>query len=733
MRKHLTRILSPRCFSSLPVVSHKFLLSGKRWEFSRGLLAPHADSAALVHFGDTAVLAAFFSDNQQNCSTQTNGIQFTTDYSEKQHISTDPSHNYYLRSARHFEKFSLISRSIDRTMRPILPPLTHPLNLTCVLLASDGIHDPEIAAINAASAALSLTNTPGMPTCAAVRMGRVHRSWVINPNRRELSNSQANYIVSCTKDGISMIQGHSNELSLPLFCEMLTIAQEKCSEIINRLDLLKGLTNPTFSILSPTNELPSTLYPQLKNTYFETLKLILSSPLSKLQRGKQSQATTNLVKASAIEIFPSISVSSLEQIRTDLHKEALRENIMRRGIRPGARGCKEIRELSASIGPIKAAHGSAIFQRGETQILSSLSLLPPYFSYDVDTGSEVVDTCSVQNFYLRYSNPDYAVREAKSRGMPTRRELGHSRLAESAFLHLLPSSFPFSLSLFCDVQSSSGSSSMTSICAASLAMLDGGVPLKSVVAGVATGLMLDKTNSFDSYTVLSDIQGIEDALGNMDLKVGGTRNGITACQLDIKEINGIPMNLMRCCLERSWEDRHQILDFMEGIISSHKRSAKLNAPVSSVVFKQDLSSPGLITKIRKIQEALGVFTYTLSPNQLYLYGETSQKHSEVLKLVHSLLEKQDSHQLEFGALYRSRVVEVRPYGLLVQLYATQEEPTLVHTSQLHPAGILANSLEFKVDDIIIVKYFGVEPVSGRLRVSRKAAMCPYEKEPIQLL
>ena len=344
-----------------------------------------------------------------------------------------------------------------------------------------------------------------------------------------------------------------------------------------------------------------------------------------------------------------------------------------------------------------------------------------------------MDTCSLENFYLRYSNPDYAVREAKNRGMPNRRELGHSRLAESAFLHLLPSSFPFSLNLFCDVQSSSGSSSMTSICAASLAMLDGGVPLRSIVAGVATGLMLDKMNSVDSYTILSDIQGIEDALGNMDLKVGGTRSGITACQLDIKELHGIPMNLMRRCLERSWHDRHQILDFMDGIISAHKRSPKLNAPVSSVISKRDLSSPGLIFKVRKLQETLGVSTYVLSPNQLYIYGETSCKHSEMLEFIHTLLEKQDRPQLEFGALYRSRVVEVRPYGLMVQLYPNQEEPTLVHTSQLHPAGILANSLAFKVDDIIIVKYFGVEPISGRLRVSRKAAMCPYEKEPIQLL
>ena len=335
MSKHFIHLLSPRYFSSLPVVSHKFLLSGKRWEISRGLLAPHADSAALVHFGDTAVLAAFFSDNQQNGSTQTNGIQFTTDYSEKQHISTDPSHNFYLRSARHFEKFSLISRSIDRTMRPILPPLAHPLNLSCVLLASDGIHDPEIAAINAASAAISLTNTPMMPTCAAVRIGRVHSSWVINPNRRELSKSQANYIVSCTKEGISMIQGHSNELSLSLFCEMLTLAQEKCTEIIKRLDLLKSITNPSFSILSPTNELTSTLYSQLKKAYFESIKGILSAPLSKLQRSKQSIAVTNLVKANAIEISPSITVATLDQIRTDLHREALRDNIMKRGVRPG--------------------------------------------------------------------------------------------------------------------------------------------------------------------------------------------------------------------------------------------------------------------------------------------------------------------------------------------------------------------------------------------------------------
>ena len=737
MNRHLIRILSPRYFSTLPVVNHKFLLSGKRWEVSRGLLAPHADSAVLVHFGDTAVLAALFAETQQNTSTQTNGIPFTIDYSEKQHISTDPSQNFYLRSGRHFEKFALISRSIDRTLRPILPPLAYPLNLSCVLLASDGTHDPEIAAINAASAALSLTSTPGMPTCAAVRIGRVHRSWVINPNRAELRESSANYIVSCTREGISMIQGHSNELPMSLFCEMLTVAQEKCAQMIKHLDVLKAATNPSFSLAPLTSELPDEeLYYELKEIYFEGIKAILSAPLSKLQRSKQSIQITNQLKAKATEMCPGITASALEQIRTEMHREAIRENILVRDVRPGARGCEEIRDLSASLGPLKAAHGSAIFQRGETQILSSLSLLPPFFSFDLDKETEVVNNCSVDNFCLRYSNPDYAVRESRSRGMPNRRELGHSRLAESAFLHLLPDSFPFSLNIFCDVQSSSGSSSMTSICAASLAMLEGGVPLKSVAAGVATGLILGKRDSIDSYSILSDIQGIEDALGNMDFKVGGTRKGITACQLDIKEFHGIPMHLMRRCLERSWEDRHKILDFMDGIISIHRPSSKNNTPVSSVVTsksKQGVSSPGLMFKVRKLQETLGVSTYVLSPSQLYLYGGSSRTHSEALKLIHSLLEKQDIPQLEFGALYRSRVVEVRPYGLLVQLYPNQEEPALVHTSQLHPAGILASALAFKVDDVIIVKYFGMEPFSGRLRVSRKAAMCPYEKEPIQLM
>ena len=740
MNRFFIRLFSTRYFSTLPVVNHKFSLSGKRWEINSGLLAVLADSATMVRFGDTTVLAAIYSDPTLNSNTNyTSGIPFITEYSEKAHISNDPSQNFFLRSSRHFEKFALISRSIDRTIRPTLPPLSSPLNLSCVLLASDGMHDPQIAAINAASATLSLACLPGVPVCAAVRIGRVNNCWVVNPDRLQLRNSEANYIVSCTEEGISMIQGHSIELSLSLFCEMLSIAYDNCVEFIRHLKGIKATTNTTYCFPPPASEelLGETVLSKMKEDYFESIKEILSSSLLKLQRGKQSAAVTNQLKTSALEMDPTLSVSALEQLRTILFRDAFRENVIVRDVRPGGRTCDDIRELSAYLDPLRAAHGSALFQRGETQVLSTLSFLPPTFSYDSEKDTDVIDTGSIENFCLRYSNPDYAVRESKSKGMPNRRELGHSRLAESAFLNLLPTPLPFSVNLFCDVQSSSGSTSMSSICAASLAMLQGGLPLKSMVAGVATGLVLGKdyTNT-GTHCILSDIQGIEDALGYMDLKVGGTREGITTCQLDIKEFNGIPMDLMRRCLERNWVDRNKILDFMETKISTHKPSLKSTAPVSSVINSKSktnsLTSPGWRRKVYKLEESLGVFVYTLSPTLLYLFGSSSEKHSEALKAINSILEVYSRPELEFGSLYRARVTQVRPYGLMVELYPNQEEPSFIPNSQLHPSGILANSRSFKPDDVIIVKYFGIEPVSGEARISRKAAMCPYEKEPVQL-
>ena len=719
-------------------MNHKFTLSGKKWEINSGLLAIHADSATMVHFEGTTVLAAVYSNPL--LINHTNGIPFTTDYSEKAHISNDSSQNFFLRSSRHFEKFALISRSIDRTIRPILPPLSSSLNLSCVLLASDGMHDPQIAAINAASAALSLTCTPGMPVCAAVRIGRVNNCWVVNPDRLQLCNSEANYIVSCTEEGISMIQGHSNELSLRRFCDMLSIAYEHCLEFIRHLKGVNATINPTLSSPLPVSEelLNETVLSKIKEDYSESIQDVLSSSLLKLQRGKQSAVITNQLRTSALELNPDLSVSALEQLRTVLFKDALRENVITRDVRPGARTCDGIRKLYAYLDPLKAAHGSALFQRGETQVLSTLSFLPPSFSYNSETDTDVINSGSIENFCLRYSNPDYAVREAKSKGSPNRRELGHSRLAESAFLHLLPTSLPFSVNLFCDVQSSSGSTSMSSICAASLAMLQGGVPLKSMVAGVATGLILGKDyKKYGTHRILSDIQGIEDALGNMDLKVGGTRVGITTCQLDIKEFDGIPMDLMRHILRRSWIDRHKILDFMETKISAHRPSLKSTAPVSSVInskskTKNSLISPGWKHKVYKLEESLGVFVYNLSPTLLYLFGSSSEKHSEALNAINSIFEVHSRPELEFGGLYRARVTQVRQYGLMVELYPNQEEPSFIPNSQLHPSSILANSHSFKPDDVIIVKYFGTEPVSGVARISRKAAMCPYEKEPVQL-
>ena len=728
MNHHFFRLLCPRHFSSRASGSARFSFAGKKWEVSTGQLAPHADSSVLVNFGDTAVLAAVFAGYQASYRNE-NKQTIVTDYSEKQHISMDLTQNYFMRSSRPFEKLALISRSIDRTVRPLVPLLPTTLNLTCVLLASDGVHDPEIAAINAAAATLALTGTPGIQTSAAVRMGQIGGAWIVNPDRDEFSDSEANYIVSCTKRGISMIQGHSSEVSLTSFNEMLELAFMHTYEFITRIETLKS----SLSNLNPFTPLEDEryikVYSCLKEGFYEEIKDILASPVSKLERGRKSAKLNNRMMITLQENFPNEEIDGTEPARTDLYKEALRENVRDRNVRPGGRETHQLRDLYGRLGPLKATHGSALFQRGESQILSSLSLRQPSFSFDLTTGSEVIDNRSVDNFSLHYSNPDYAVRDKAG----IRRDLGHSRLAEGALLHLIPTDFPLSINLFCDVQSSGGSTSMASICAASLALLDGGVPLKKSAAGVATGLLVSKDGP---STILSDVQGIEDALGNMDLKVGGTREGITTCQLDIKETDGIPLDTMRACLDRSCQDRLMILNFMEGLISEPRLTLKNKAPVSSTINLNSntatLYNPGWFNKLRRLQQDLNVSFHILDPGHIYLFAKSSADYENALNTFHRLLAPEQEPELEFGALYRVKVVEVRSYGIMVQLFPNQTELSLIHQSQLYPSQLLTNLQRIKVDDVITVKYFGRDPLSGRLRLSKKAAMISYEPEPVLL-
>jgi len=697
-------------YSTGEVTAKATFKNGRVTSVSTGSAHPLADAAALATVGDTAVVATALA--APSSGPDPGFLPLTVDY------RTSPFHNRH----RQREDNVLTGRQVDRSIRPMFDKhFRRKTEVVCQL--DDGGMNADIAAINAASAALAISELPWRGPVGAVRVGFCDDEWFINPTAEEMQHSAMDLTVTAGPNKtVVMLEGGANNLESGKIQQAISKGVTEAQVIIRAIEELAAKAGKEKIVCEETN-IPEELTEAVRKNCEEPLKQILSD----FSHHKQSRdQALDKVRTSVIETltgqFPDIPPEAITLAYNQCFSSVFRNLILDTDIRCDGRNTKQLRNLSCSVGVKKSAHGSSLFQRGQTIVKSSLMFGPvqPYAHRQYDEiGCSGVS--KDDNFQLRYSFPGAATNEmdgGKGRG---RREVGHGALAERALRPLVPPCEESTVALDALVVSSNGSSSMATVCGGSLALYDAGVCVASPCAGVAMGLVCGGEGDARRYKVLTDILGIEDYLGDMDFKIAGSRQGVTALQCDVKPA-GVPLGVINEALLKSQSPRQKIIKVMDAVIDE-PRVENSKWPVSESVEipphkRSVVIGPGGST-LRKLTHKTGVSVSWLEDNTLLLWAPDRSKYDAAKAALDALLEEKEP-TLDFGAVYTARIVELRDTGVMVELKEGMS-PVLVHNAQLDMKKVFHPSvLGLSVGDSIKVKYFGRDEHSGQLRVSRKA-------------
>ncbi|MFZ4683154.1 MAG: polyribonucleotide nucleotidyltransferase, partial [Terrimicrobiaceae bacterium] len=539
-----------------------------------GKLARLADGAVTVRSGETIVMVSAVS-----ATTIKDGqdwFPLTVDYREKAAAVGKFPGGYFKREGRPSEKEILTCRMTDRPLRPLFPKgYLYDTQIIGVLLSADGEIDPDILFINGASAALTVSDIPFAGPVGAVRVARVNGEFIANPLHSQRVDSDLNLVYVGNETDVIMIEGEANELPEADFVAALHFAQAEVAKLVaaqKELAAAAGKVKRTPQLFVVADELLEVAY----SVAGDRIESALYTP-SKVARGKAVGALKDEVSAAILEKFPNATKFEISQAFDYLQKKAFRISILDKQVRCDGRDTKTIRPLSGETGLLPRSHGSALFQRGETQALCLATLAPSDEAQDLDgyTGGEIS-----KRFILHYNFPPFSVGETGRTGSPGRREIGHGALAERSILAVIPpvNEFPYALRVSSEVMESNGSTSMASVCGGVLALMDAGVPIKTPVAGISCGLVTEFSgDQMSRYTLLTDIIGSEDHFGDMDWKLCGTRTGVTGFQLDLK-LPGISLKLMEEAIYRTRDDRHKVLDVMESVLAAPRTEMSPYAP-----------------------------------------------------------------------------------------------------------------------------------------------------------
>ncbi|MBU0477462.1 polyribonucleotide nucleotidyltransferase [bacterium] len=672
-----------------------------------GKLAKQADGAVTVRCGDTVILATVV------CSKTTReGMDYfplSVDYREKTYAAGKIPGGFFKREGRPTEKEILTSRLIDRPIRPLFPDMfRNELQIMVAVLSADEFTDPDILAIVGASAALGISDIPFFKPVGAVRVSRINDEFIINPSYEQIEQSELSFVVAGTKDAITMVEGDGKGVSEEVSLDALKVAHThivKIAEVIEELIAKCGKTKRTIEIMNIPQELENAIKELAVDKILQANKTT--------DRSKRRDFLDNLLT----EIKDELSEKYLEQenaisyVFDKIEKEEVRRKILDDGKRVDGRSLEEIRPITCEIGVLPRTHGSAVFTRGETQSLSVTTLGTSEDGQIMDGLKEE----SEKTFMLHYNFPPFSVGEAKPNRGPGRREIGHGALAERAIKPIMPSSekFPYTVRIVSDILESNGSSSMATVCGGVLSLMDAGVPIKESVAGVAMGLIKEE----DRFVVLTDISGLEDHIGDMDFKVTGTRDGITAFQMDIK-MEGITHEIMKKALSQAKEARLKILDKMESVIPEPRKEISLYAPR---IFTMQVNTekigkvigPGGKT-IKKIVQDTGVKIDIDDQGKVSIASTDKEQLDKAIDIVKKLVE-----DVEVGKTYDSVVKKVTNFGAFAEVLPGQEG--LIHVSQLSNAYIKNVDDVVKVGDKLTVKVMEIDS-QGRINLSRKAVM-----------
>jgi len=685
-------------------------LGGRKLSMETGLLAKQSSGAVLVRYGDTVVFSAV-SYNRYAKSSEADYFPMTVDYREQTYAGGKIPGGFFKREGRPREKEILGSRMIDRPLRPLFPEsFRKNLQINSYLLSSDLENEGEILGIMSASAGLAISEMPFSGPVGAVRIGHIDGKFIVNPTITQLETSAMNFVVCGKKDQIIMLEGKAEEISNELFLQAMEIAQAEIRKVVElQEELVKKAGLPKFVVAEQ-------LYPEgmeaavKKEALPEVLKLNVMSP--KLARSMAIQEMQNRIATELAGKYPDCE-RKVGEIMDELMSADTRARIFRDRVRSDGRKPEDIRPIAIEVGLLPRTHGSALFTRGETQALVATTLGTKSDEQIVD-GVEREDK---KSFMLHYNFPGFSVGEVKGSRGPSRREIGHGALAERSIEQILPkdASFPYTIRVVSDILESNGSSSMATVCGASMALMDAGVPIKAPVAGVAMGLIKEG----DKYEILTDILGAEDHFGDMDLKLAGTRHGITGVQMDLK-VAGLEHKLMAEAVERATQARIKILDIMESVLAKPRDSISQYAPriVMFMIPKEKIGAvigPGG-KNIRKILEATGTEIDIEDDGSVHVSGTVPDMVEKAVAWVKSMVE-----EAEVGKIYEGEVTRIMNFGAFVEILPGKEG--LVHISELAPDRVHRVEDVVKIGDRIKVKCTEIDDM-GRVNLSKRMADNP---------
>lgn len=685
----------------------KTQIFGKDFEIETGRLAKQAHGAVLARYEGTVVLATVVAEKEK--AEGEDFLPLTVNYQEKAYAAGRIPGGYFKREGRPTEKEILTSRLIDRPVRPLIPKdFTYATQIIVTVLSADQDNNPDVISVTAASAALLISDIPFDGPAAAVRVGRINGGFVCNPTRAELEMSDMDIVVAGTKEAIVMVEGSANEVPEEAMVEALIFAQSCVQEFVKAQEELVSALNiqkREFKGLTEDSNLSERVVSFTKEPLKEAIRIS-----SKVERRERIQAVFQEAIQSLAPSFPEME-SNILKIFDKLKKELVRELIVHEKRRIDGRGYTEIRPISGEVGFLPRTHGSALFTRGETQVVVVSTLGTSYDEQRIDT----LEGELTKKFMLHYNFPPFCVGEVGNRLGPGRREVGHGALAEKAILSVLPSKekFPYTIRVVSDVLESNGSSSMATVCGATLSLMDAGVFISAPVAGIAMGLIKEE----GQFVILTDILGDEDQLGDMDFKVAGTKAGITALQMDIK-VKGVTKEIFSDALKQAHDARLFVLDRMNEIIRDPRAQISDFAPkIITMQVKpekiKDVIGPSGRT-IKKIIEETGVQIDIDETGRVKIASPSKEACDRAIQIVGEIVQ-----EIEVGKVYLGRVKRILDFGAIVEVFPRTDG--LVHISELAPNRVRAVSDILKEGDEVLVKCLSIEN-DGKIRLSRKEAL-----------
>ena len=678
-------------------------LAGRTLTIETGKLAELANGNVLVRYGDTVVMVNVVASKEPR-----DGIDFfplSVDYEEKMYAAGKIPGGFTRREGKAADKAILVSRAIDRPIRPLFPKdFRNDVVVTATVLSVEIDNSPEVCAMIGTSAALSISDIPfGGPT-AAVKVGYVDGEFVINPTLEQREKSELDLLVAGTMDKIAMIEAGAKELPDDKMLEAIKAGHVEIKKVCEFISKIKEeIGKPKFEYKS--FEVDHDIYEEIETNFYDRMYKDVQA-LDKETRDKNMEALAEDVKAYFVEKYGE---ERAEEIKTDiadslykLEKKSVRAMILNEHKRPDGRQIDEIRPLSCEVGILPRVHGSAVFTRGQTQVMSIATL-------GMTTDEQMLDGLDEETskrYIHQYNFPGYSVGEAKPVRGPGRREIGHGALAERALVPVIPSEeeFPYTIRVVSEVLSSNGSTSQASICGSTLALMDAGVPIKEPVAGISTGLVTDSENP-DNYIMLTDIQGLEDFFGDMDFKVGGTKNGITAIQVDIK-VDGLSYKIIEEAFARTRKACQYILDevMLKQIAEPRKEVSKyapkiLTMKINPEKIKDVIGTGG--KTINKIIEETGVKIDISEEGNVVVYSVDKEAAQKAIDKIENIV-----RDIEVGEYYDGVVTKLMPFGAFVDVGGGKEG--LLHISKISKERVEKIEDVLSVGDRVVVKVLDID-------------------------